>query len=62
VREQLGDDKPWEGGSPTLPTKPVVWTTVPRAAGGDRRQGPQDDSGGGPPDHPPDDVPPPVPA
>jgi S-DNA-T family DNA segregation ATPase FtsK/SpoIIIE len=50
IRTQLSDDMPWTKGEPTLPTRPVLWTAIPREASNrprDSRGQDGNDSGGG---------------
>src|SRR5208283_3379914 len=43
TRQLLDDSKPWEQGSHTLPTRPVIWTAVPRAGATERKQDPPEE-------------------
>ena len=46
TRQLLDDSKPWEQGSHTLPTRPVIWTAVPRSGATERKQNPSEEGGG----------------
>ena len=48
IRQLLDDSTPWDQGSPSLPTPPVIWTALPRAGAMERRQNPPDEGGGSP--------------
>jgi len=54
TRQALGDDAPWTEGEPMLPTRPVLWTAVPREAtrahnGNGGGNGPPPNGGSSPP-------------
>src|SRR5205823_860538 len=52
IRSQIGDDTPWTSGEATLPTRPVLWTAVPRnttTARDNRNREGEDAEGGGQP-------------
>lgn len=58
TRQALRDDSPWTEGEPVLPTRPVLWTAVPRDSGRSRngnggQSGPSSNGGSSPPESPP---------